>query len=82
MTEIDQALLAQARATPTVELAVLVTVEPHTDNQRLADAGLVVGQRIASINVVSGTLAAGRLDALAALPGVVRIEADRPMHAY
>ncbi len=82
MAEIDRALLAQATAAPESELAVIVTVEPDPGDQQLAAAGLVVAQRIPRINAVSGTLEAGRLEALAALPGVVRIEADRPMRAF
>ena len=82
MAEIDRALLEQATAAPESDLAVIVTVEPDLGDQQLAAAGLVVAHRIARINAVSGTLAAGELDRLAALPGVVRIEADAPMRVF
>ncbi len=82
MTEIDQALREQAAATPEAPLAVIVKVEPDPGDDALAEAGLVVAQRITRLNTVSGTVQGARLEALAALPGIVRIEADTPMRAF
>jgi hypothetical protein len=82
MAMVDRLLREQATVAPTTQLDVIVTVEPGCGNDRLAAAGLVVLHRIERINAVSGTLQAGKLDSLAALPGVVRIEADAPMRAF
>ncbi len=82
MTEIDQALLEQAATAPEAVLAVIVTVAPGLVDDRLAAAGLVVAQRIERIHAVAGTIEAARLDELAALPGVERIEGDTPIRAF
>ena len=81
MAMIDRTLREQAAAAPTVALAVIVTVEPALDNDRLAAAGLVVAHRVDRLSMVSGTLKGADIERLAALPGVVRIEADSPMRA-
>lgn len=81
MATIDRALREHAAVAPTATLAVIVTVEPGLDSDSLVSAGLVVTHRVERINIVSGTLRCADIERVAALPGVVRIEADAPMRA-
>jgi hypothetical protein len=58
---------------------VVVTVSGEIDQvaERLRAAGMEVGQVLAEIGIITGSIEAGRQEALAAIPGVVAVEIER-----
>jgi hypothetical protein len=58
---------------------VVVTVSGEIDEvaERLRAAGMKVGQVLAAIGIITGSVQAGRREALADIAGVVAVEPER-----
>jgi hypothetical protein len=81
MDKLDDALRGRLAQGGAGRIAVIVTLSGPVDERLLAARGLDVAHRFEAIGAVSGTIAAGDVPGLAALPEVRSIELDSEMHA-
>jgi hypothetical protein len=84
MAEISDELRRRFRARaddPDHREPVVVTLHRHGDTAQLSQAGLQIRQVMRARPIVTGTLDAAGLEALAKLDLVARVESDGDMHA-
>lgn len=80
--ELRQIIQAKKKTDPEEDVPVIVTLSTEADVEGLREKGLKVRFPYENVPAVSGTIPAGKLDALVEASGVERIEYDGEMHAY